>query len=216
VSLLPNRFLFKFEFPLHRAGRLKLDGNAAAWDRKYLLPPLYELDAEPPTGQVYAAWNDAGLYVACHVAKKRRPLHCDPAHFKQSDHLRLMLDMRDTRQIRRATRFCRQFYFLPTGGGRRQGEPVAGTAPIARATEDPPAIDASRIVVAAKLRDDGYGLTAHLPTAVLSGFDVEVNPRIGFMYMLEDNELGNQSLTVGDDLNWWCDPSTWPTAVLTD
>jgi hypothetical protein len=34
--------------------------------------------------------------------------------------------------------------------------------------------------------------------------------------MLEDTELGHQSLTVGDDLNWYIDPSTWPTAVLTE
>ena len=27
-------------------------------------------------------------------------------------------------------------------------------------------------------------------------------------------ELGKQPLTVGDDLNWWCDPSTWATGVL--
>ena len=32
--------------------------------------------------------------------------------------------------------------------------------------------------------------------------------------MIEDSELGQQALTVGDDLYWYVDPSTWATAVL--
>ena len=32
--------------------------------------------------------------------------------------------------------------------------------------------------------------------------------------MLEDRDHGQQYLTVGDDLYWYVDPSTWATAVL--
>jgi hypothetical protein len=32
--------------------------------------------------------------------------------------------------------------------------------------------------------------------------------------MLEDGDHGQQYLTVGDDLYWYVDPSTWATAVL--
>ena len=58
-------------------------------------------------------------------------------------------------------------------------------------------------------------MDAHLPAACLSGFDPDEHPRIGFYYMLEDREHGQQYLTVGDDLYWYVDPSTWATAVLT-
>lgn len=214
-SLIPNRFLFKFEFPLHHCPKpLKIDGQAGKWGQRYRLPPLYEIDGEAPTGDIYAAWDEAGLYVGCVVSGKNKSPKCNPAEFRHSDHLRLMTDMRDTRSIRRATRFCQQFYLTPSGGGRRREDACAGTVPIARATDDAPKVDAERIVVASKITDDGYELTAHLPAEVLSGFDPEENPRIGFFYMLEDTELGQQSLTVGDDLNWWVDPSTWPTGVL--
>jgi hypothetical protein len=216
-NLIPNRFLFKFEFPIHRCAKPPaIDGRAEKWDKKWLLPALHELDGEPPTGEVWAAWNDDGLFIAARVTGKKRSPRCDPAKFRQSDNFRLMTDMRDTRNIRRATRFCQQFYFLPTGGGRRNAEPVAGTVEIARAGDDAPKIDPGQIVIASKMLDDGYSMTIHLPREVLSGFDPDQTRRIGLFYMLEDTELGSQSLTVGDDLNWWMDPSTWPTAVLAD
>lgn len=215
-SLVPNRFLFKFEFPIHRTPKAPpINGDVSKWERRWLLPALCELDGEEPYADVYAAWNDAGLYIGCQVTGKRRPPRCDPENFRQADNVRLMTDMRDTRTIRRATRFCRQFYLLPTGGGKKRDEPVAGAAPVARATENVPPIPPGVIPIEAKVTSGGWSLTAHLPLQALIGFDPEQNPRIGFYYIIEDGELGPQSLTVGDELNWWVDPSTWPTAVLT-
>ena len=82
--------------------------------------------------------------------------------------------------------------------------------------QNAPLAPAGSIPVAAIVLKDGYSLTAHLPAAILAGFDPAENSRIGLTYMLEDTELGQQWLTVGDDLNWWMDPSTWATAVLTE
>lgn len=215
MFLVPNRYLFKFEFPLYRCAKPpRVDGGVAAWDEKYRLPPLHQLDGKESFGEIFAAWNEEGLYVGAHVTGKSRPLSCDGDRFRQSDNLRVMTDMRDTRTIRRATRFCQQFYFLPTGGGKNKKEPVAGCAPVARAQTDAPLVKPGEIPVASKVVRDSYWLTAHIPARVLVGFDPAVNPRIGFFAILEDTELGHQSLTVDDDLNWWCDPSTWPTAVL--
>ena len=215
-SLLPNRFLFKFEFPLHRCPRAaKIDGRVGGWDPRYLLPPLHGLDGEQGFGAVFVTWNEDGLYIACQVEGKTRRPQCEPARFWKSDNLRLMTDMRDKRDIRRATRFCQQFYFLPVGGGKAGQEPVAGTAKIHRALADAPLVRPGDIPIAARVSRTGYSLTAHIPGRALSGFDPAENPRIGLYYMLEDAELGQQALTVGDDLNWWIDPSTWATAVLT-
>jgi hypothetical protein len=57
-------------------------------------------------------------------------------------------------------------------------------------------------------------LEARIPAECLNGFDPVEHPRIGLYYMLEDRDHGQQYLTVGDDLYWYVDPSTWATAVL--
>jgi hypothetical protein len=81
---------------------------------------------------------------------------------------------------------------------------------------DAPLVRPGDIPIAARVSRTGYALTAHIPGRALSGFDPAENARIGLYYMLEDAELGQQALTIGDDLNWWIDPSTWATAVLTE
>lgn len=216
-QLVPNRLLFKFEYPLYRCAKaLPMDGQVNKWDGKFILPAFQVIDAEDGFAELYAAWDENGLYIGCQVKGKRSPPRCDPDRFWKSDNIRIMTDMRDTRQIRRATRFCQQFYLLPTGGGRGGKQAVAGSASIHRATADAPMADKGAIPIASSVRKTGYSLTAHLSAQSLNGFDPAENPRIGLLIMVEDLELGQQSLTVGDDLNWWIDPSTWPTAVLTE
>lgn len=215
-GLVPNRFLFDFELPIrYRVEPPSVTGDLDEWDEKYLLPDLCRLEGQRPFGAVYAAWNEDGLYVAASVAGKRRPLRCDPGEFWKSDHLRICVDFRDARNIKRATRFCQQFYLLPTGGGAGGDRPVGGAHKIRRAREDPPTVPPGRIRVGARITTDGYSMDAQLPADCLSGFDPVEHPRIGFYYMLEDHDHGQQCLTVGDDLYWYVDPSTWATGVLT-
>ncbi|MGB2986362.1 MAG: hypothetical protein WBE26_10810, partial [Phycisphaerae bacterium] len=215
TALIPNRFLFHFEFPLHYRSRPPvIDGHVDDWTDDDLLPKLGELDGLGEFADVWVCWNEAGLWVACRVVDKRQPLRCDPRTFWTGDNLRLCTDMRDARANKRATRFCQQFYFLPTGGGLTKKEPVAGVNKIRRAREDAPPIPAGRIAVASHVTGTGYTLEAYVPAECLSGFDPTEHPRIGFYYMLEDGDHGQQYLTVGDDLYWYVDPSTWATAVL--
>jgi len=236
TKLIPTRTLLDVEFPLrHRAKPPAMNGTLRGWTNAELLPPLSMLDDETPFAPVWACWNDDGLMIACRVEGKTLPPKCDPSVFWQSDHLRLCTDMRDARTNRRATRFCQQFYFLPTGGGDGKMDPSGGSAKIQRARDDAPLYSSvvaagapqrhprkptdsvaqdDHIVIAASLFEDGYCLEARIPRDCLSGFDPAEHPRIGFYYMLEDCELGQQYLTVGDDLNWYTDPSTWATAVL--
>ena len=70
------------------------------------------------------------------------------------------------------------------------------------------------MAVASNITKSGYTLEAHIPADCLSGFDPAEHPRIGFYYILEDRDHGQQYLTIGDDLYWYVDPSTWATAVL--
>ncbi len=215
MTLVPNRFLFDFEFPLHYRSVLPvIDGDLEDWTNDDLLPGLAELDGREEFADVWACWNESGISIACRVTGKRQPLRCDPRTFWKSDNLRLCTDMRDARSNKRATRFCQQFYFLPTGGGKRGNAAAAGVSKLKRAREDAPLIPSARIRVASCVTRSGYTLEAHIPVECLSGFDPVEHPRIGFYYILEDRDHGQQYLTVGDDLYWYVDPSTWATAVL--
>lgn len=214
--LIPNRFLFSFEFALrYRSALPTIDGKLSRWTDEDMVPDLGELDGQRSFATVRACWSEAGIAVACEVTGKRRPPHCNPHEYWKSDVLRLCLDMRDTRTIRRATRFCQQFYFMPTGGGASGQSPTGGSVPLKRAREDAPAVSADDLTVASRVHATGYDLEALIPAHCLSGFDPGEHPRIGFYYMVEDRDLGQQYLTVGDDLYWYTDPSTWATAALT-
>jgi hypothetical protein len=215
-QLVPNRFLFDFEFPLRYLRRVpKLDGRLSGWTDDYLVPDWSSLDNATPFGRIWAGWHESGLFVGCRVEGKRRPLQCDPAAYWEGDNLRLCIDTRDTRTIRRASRFCRQVYLLPAGGGTGGNQPVAGAGRFNRAREHAPDAPASAFRIASRVTNTGYTMDAHVATEALPGYDAAEHPRIGFFYILEDGELGQQPLTVGDDLYWNVDPSTWPTAVLT-
>lgn len=216
MELVPTRFLFDFEIPLrYRAEPPRLTGELADWSDEYLLPPLCRLEGVEPFAPVYACWHETGLFIGSEVSGKSRPLRCDPQQYWKSDHLRLCTDMRDARTSKRASRYCQQFYFMPTGGGPRGDQPAAASVKIKRAREDAPPVEPGTIQIASCLLSRGYRLEAHIPAAALSGFDPDEHRRIGFYYILEDHEHGQQYLTVGDDLYWYVDPSTWATAVLT-
>ncbi len=218
-TLVPNRLLFRFEFTLpYRAKPPKIDGKLSGWGAAELLPALGEMDGEAPFAPVWSCWNESGLYIGTEVTGKRSPLRCNSKEFWKGDNLRLMLDMRDARNIKRATKFCHHFYFLPVGASvSGRSAPIAASAPINRAKEHSPAVEPGRIRVASTVTSDGYKLEAHIPADCLNGFDPESGPagsRIGFYYILEDRDLGRQSFSIGDDLPWHVDPSLWATAVL--
>jgi hypothetical protein len=213
--LVPNRLLFRFEFPLYHRASPAIDGDLSDWSDRYLLPPLGSLDNQSPFARTWMAWNETGLFLAARVDGRSGPFRCDPKQYWKGDNLRLCTDMRDTRDLKRGSRYCQQFYFLPAGGGRDGRAAVGGVAKVPRAAESAPTVPANLVQVASRRGAGSYTLEAHIPADALSGFDPQDHPRIGVFTMLEDLELGQQYLTVGDDLNWNIDPSTWATAVLT-
>ena len=212
--LVPNRLLFRFEFPLRYRSAPAIDGDLSDWSDDHLLPNLGRLDDRPGFGRIWMGWNESGLYLACRVEGRSSPFRCDPKQYWKGDNLRLCTDMRDTREIKRGSRYCRQFYFLPSGGGHDGRSPVAGIAKVPRATENAPHVSGDLLEIAAKRTGQSYAIEAFIPAEALSGFDPDEHRRIGIYTMLEDAELGQQYLTVGDELNWNIDPSTWATAVL--
>lgn len=212
-GLVPNRLMFRFEFPLHYREKLpRIDGRLRDWSDADLLPALGELDGEKVFAPVLCCWNEEGIAVATRVRGRRSPLVCNPKTFWKGDNMRVMVDTRDARSNKRATRYCHQFYLMPTGG--KDNAPIAASAPINRAKENSPLIAPDQIRIAAEVSVTHYSLEAILPAEGLNGFDPQQHQRIGFYYILEDRDLGQQSLSIGDDLPWHVDPSLWATAVL--
>lgn len=214
-TLVPNRLLFRFEFPLRYRRSPVIDGDLSDWSDAFLVPDFGPMDGRPGFAKIYLAWNETGLFVACAVRGRRSAFQCDPQSFWKGDNLRLCTDMRDTRDIKRGSRYCQQFYFLPAGGGPRGDWPVAGAARIVRATENAPPVAPGLVQVAGQREGGRYTLEGFIPAEALSGFDPNEHQRIGVYTMLEDRDLGQQPLTVGDELNWYVDPSMWVTGVLT-
>lgn len=215
IDAICRRAFFQFEITIgYRAPMPLIDGDVSKWDRRYLLPPLVELEGTEPFADVYAAWNEDGLVVAFDVPRRPWPLRSDPSQWWKLDGVRICVDTRDARENRRATRFCHFFYVLPTGGGPRGDRPVVGLHRMSRSREVTPVSDVTAVKAATRQRRSGWGLEVAIPASCLHGWDPVEQPRIGFFYKIKDIYHGSQHLTVDDELGWNADPSTWATAVL--
>src|SRR6218665_222709 len=105
-------------------------------DDSYLLPNFTGLDGGPVLCELRAAWNPNALHFHLKVKGKKQTPWCRANMLDSSDGLRLWIDTRDTHNIHRATRFCHQFTYLPSGGGQRLDQPVADQSLINRAREN--------------------------------------------------------------------------------
>jgi hypothetical protein len=216
MSLVPYRFLFRVAYPcryvkgipaedadrlLDLADVCRIDNFAAMEERKNF-------------ADVRLAWNEFGLGVQVEVKGKDELAQGSSNRLRGSDGLTLWIDTRDARTSHRASRYCHQFHFLPTGGGPDGDEPVFSQVKINRALQDAPLCSAGSVPLRCVQTAQGYLLEAFLPAAVLNGFDPEQNPRLGFFYVVKDTELGEQVLSVGPDFPYWEDPSLWSVLEL--
>lgn len=192
----------------------RIDGDIAKWGPGYLAPPLIEIEGRSPIADIYWAWHEEFFIAAFDVPNRTGSLQCDPQSWWKGDGLRLCIDTRDARDAKRATRFCHFFYCLPIGGGRDKQQPIVGTHRMSRAKEPPPAVDVSLIQVAAHVERRRYSMEIAIPAACLAGWDPTEHPRIGVFTKVKDTSLGEQHLSVDDELGWNVDPSTWASAVL--
>ncbi len=211
--LLPQRFLFRFAAPCRYRARLWTK-KGAPLDESFRLPGLAELEGRPQFADVRAAWSLKGLAFTLIVEPKRIKPWCRHEQPDDSDGLHLWIDTRDVHDVHRATRFCHQLYFLPAGGGKNHNQPVAGAVPIHRAQANARAIPPGDLKVLAALGESGYRLDAFIPARVLTGFDPDEHPRLGFQYAVKDRELGTQTFAPGPPLPYDEDPSVWATLEL--
>lgn len=216
MSLLPHRFLFRVAYPC----RYVKDMPRAEGDELLDLPEecridnFAAMDEQRNYADVRLAWHELGIGLQVEVKGKQQPLQGEIARPRGSDGVTLWIDTRDARTSHRASRYCHQFHFLPTGGGPDHDEPALVQAKINRALQDAPLSPPNEVPFRVTHTRKGYLLEAFLPAVVLQGFDPEQNPRLGFYYAVRDAELGEQVLSVGADFPYWEDPSLWSVLEL--
>jgi hypothetical protein len=211
--LIPHRALFRFAAPCRYKQNL-WSAAIGSIDESFRLPSLSELEGQSPFADVRAAWSEHGLLFFVRVAGKRRPPVCDPRRLTESDGLQVWIDTRDTHNVHRASRFCHRFVCLPLGGGRRRDEPIADQLLINRARENARPVRPSDLKCRSQPRVDGYLLELGVPAAALTGYDPSEYPRLGFTYLVLDQELGEQTFSVGGELPYDEDPGLWGTLEL--
>ncbi|HEY2841910.1 MAG TPA: hypothetical protein VGJ26_22315 [Pirellulales bacterium] len=212
--LVPPRFLFRFSAPCRYHEPIWTPAGAKFGPANQL-PNLSDLEGIRSYAEVRAGWSDAGLAFSVQVTGKRRPPWCRESRPDESDGLRIWIDTRDTHNIHRASRFCHQFIFLPSGSGRNLAEPYGELYFINRARENPRPIRPDVLRVRSEKRVDGYFLEAHIPAAAITGWEPAEHPRLGFTYSVIDQELGDQTFTCGKEFPYKEDPSVWGTLELT-
>jgi hypothetical protein len=217
MTLIPHRFLFRVAYSCPHVAGVPLEEGDDLLDLpdSCRLPALPGLDAQGQFADVWIAWNERGLAFLVEVRGKEQPPVGDAARVLLSDRVSLWIDTRDARSGHRASRTCHQFHFLPAGGGAEKDEPLFVPMAINRAAQDAPLPDEEAVPFRFHKRGCDYRLEVFLPAEVLQGFDPEQYPRLGFHYLIRDQEKGEQSLSVAStDFPVAEDPSLWSTLEL--
>ena len=211
---IPNRTYFTYSFPCrYRRKAPEIDADLSDWNPDHLVPELGFLEDIPKVADVYMAWNEKGLYFAVDV-RKQHPVKSSYTRHWTGDSFQIWLDTRDVKTARRAGRYCHQFNCLPTGGGPHEDQPIVKPTQVDRAKERWNAPPPEAIPIASHITSGGYTMEIALPQEVLSGYDPDEFPRLGFTYYLNNSERPSQWWSAGRDLRVYIDPSTWGTAVL--
>jgi hypothetical protein len=217
-SIVPNRFLVRLAHPVPFVKDAPRDtdddDNLVDLPESARLRNFAELDGLKNFADVRLAWNEFGLAVQVEVKGKEQSAVGDSDRPKSCDGLSLWIDTRDSRAGHRASRFCHHFLFLAAGGGADKDEPFVAQAKINRAQQDAPAANLADVPFRAHRAKGGYRLEAFLPAAALNGFDPQEHPRLGVYYVVRDQELGDQFLSVNWDFPFSDDPSLWSVMEL--
>ena len=215
-ALVPHRFLVRLAHPCqyHKAMPLSKGDVLLDLPESARLSNFAELDGKASFADLRLAWNEFGLGIQLTIPAKKEAPRGDADRPRSADGLTLWLDTRDARTSHRASRYCHQFHFLPTGGGPDKDEPAFGQTKVNRALQDAPLADASTVLLRHRKLKAGYRLESFLPAVALTGFDPEQHPRWGVYYHIRDEELGDQYLAVNSEFPFADDPSLWDVLEL--
>lgn len=211
--LVDPTMLFRFAVPCLWT-ETSWTGRPFELEESHAIASFGQLSQRPLFAHLRAGWNESGLTFTLKVEGKKQTCWCREQKLEDSDGLRIWIDTRNTQSIHRASRFCHQFVFLPSGGGGGGLNPVAAHLPIARAKDQSRPAPHGGIQVAASEQEGGYQLSALIRNESLTGFDSQEHPRLGFSYAVMDRELGWQTFSLGPEYPFVSDPSLWGTMEL--
>lgn len=216
MSFVPHRFLVRVCHPCRMVTKIPIKGGDELLDlpASCRIDNYAGMDDKKNFADVRLAWNDGGLAIQVSVAGKSEPLHCDPTKPRFSDGLSIWIDTRGDRTSHRASRTCHLFHVLPVGGGDDGDAPIALQAKINRAQQDAPLCEPGDLPTRTAMITRGYRIETFLPATVLNGFAPADHPVLGFYYVVRDQELGEQALSVGSEFPYADDPSLWSALEL--
>lgn len=212
-QILPPSFVFRFSVPIQET-RLAWKPTGIELPDECRVPVFQEMDGEREFADVRCAWSSQGLFFDIQVAGKLQQPWCRETRLEDSDNIQIWIDTRDTKNIHRASRFCHRFLFMPSGAGPTNEQPLSTMLKINRAREESRSLNAERIPISSQNTETGYRLSSFIPATVLSGFNPEEQPRLGFSYTVSDRELGWQCFSLGPEFPIDEDPSLWGTLEL--
>lgn len=214
ASPVPRSAMFSFAITIPPAKKTEVDGTLAGWAERHRLPRA-EFEGADTFADVWAAWSTDALWLAVRVEKGRAP-RVIPNRLTEGDCVEFYVDTRDVRNAHRAGRFCHRFVVAPAGGAGRGRMPVFQHVEISRATASPATVEIGRGDIGATVEDDRYVVEVRLPASGLTGFDADVNRRLGLAYVVHDTEHGTQNWPHAAVLPVGVDPSLWAVAELID
>lgn len=208
--IVPPSFLFQYQLSVPRVeGLPKKKGKSLQLpDAARIFVPSSLNDATAGL-ELKLGWNPDGLAIEILVRGKKQEASGRRHDLKNSDVVFVFIDTRHTANVHRATEFCTALQILP-GDEAADDEPTVAFVEIAqqRGTRRQP--DAKRVMVNMQNHRDGYQLELWIPTTQMPGFDqIEEIGHLGFYVVVEDTELGQLPLSIGDDFPVAHDPSTW-------
>ena len=208
--IVPPSFLFQYQLSVPRIddlprkkGRgLQLPDTARVFVPATMNDGVERLD-------VRLAWNPDGLGMELNVRGKKLEISGRRSDLKHSDYVLVFIDTRQTANVHRATKFCTALQILPSDEATHD-QPTAQFIDIAQQRGTHCEQDAKSVVLAVELVNDGYRLELWIPAAQMPGFsEAPEIGHLGFYVVVEDTELGQLPLSIGDDFPIAHDPSTW-------
>ncbi len=208
--IVPPSFLFQYQLSVP-----KIDGLPPKNGRSLQLPDAARifvpasLNESAAALDVRLAWNPNGLAMELMVHKKTAEPSGRRNDLKHSDHILVLIDTRHTASVHRATEFCTALQILPADEAA-DDQPTVEFVEIGQQSKTRRDQDAKRVVVSVDTVSDGYRMELWIPAAQIPGFaeSPEIG-HIGFYVLVEDTELGQLPLSIGDDFPVAHDPSTW-------
>lgn len=219
--LIPPEFYFQpsFEIPFQEG----LEETILSGEIPMIsvsLPSLsFESANSKPFGTVRIAWNDDGIALCVEITDcepKEKGKSKAKSRIAQRPYIEFFIDTRDIKTNKRANRFCHRFTVsLPYLQEKKQIGPELIQMDMLRSQSRAQRGTQEEAPVAGSILDKKSQASCWLGQGILTGFDPENVPSIGFFYKIFDPRFGEQLYGLGENFPYTTDPSLWSSLKLT-